>query len=100
MQIGAVSRIPGITPAAIVNLLRFVKTNHQKTEKLKMLAETGNYLPGKMYLEKATSQRQVSAEFSEEEPESAFVTNTFVEKYTTPTREHGKVTCAHEHLHR
>ncbi|KAF1403914.1 hypothetical protein FQV23_0013085, partial [Spheniscus humboldti] len=71
--IGAVSRIPGITPAAIVNLLRFVKTNHQKTEKLKTLPQTGKYLPGKMYLEKATSQRQVSAEFSEEEPESAFV---------------------------
>ncbi|XP_030411620.1 protein MTO1 homolog, mitochondrial [Gopherus evgoodei] len=30
--IGAVSRIPGITPAAIVNLLRFVKTNRQRTE--------------------------------------------------------------------
>uniref|UniRef100_A0A663ECG9 5-taurinomethyluridine-[tRNA] synthase subunit MTO1, mitochondrial n=1 Tax=Aquila chrysaetos chrysaetos TaxID=223781 RepID=A0A663ECG9_AQUCH len=39
--IGAVSRIPGITPAAIVNLLRFVKTNHQKTEKLKALRPTG-----------------------------------------------------------
>lgn len=30
--IGAVSRIPGITPAAILNLLRFVKTNKQNTE--------------------------------------------------------------------
>ncbi|XP_074847116.1 5-taurinomethyluridine-[tRNA] synthase subunit MTO1, mitochondrial isoform X2 [Carettochelys insculpta] len=30
--IGAVSRIPGITPAAIVNLLRFVKTTQQRTE--------------------------------------------------------------------
>ncbi|XP_075563539.1 5-taurinomethyluridine-[tRNA] synthase subunit MTO1, mitochondrial isoform X2 [Pelecanus crispus] len=71
--IGAVSRIPGITPAAIVNLLRFVKTNHQKTEKLKVLPQTGKHLPGKMYSEKATSQRQISAEFSEEEPESTFV---------------------------
>ncbi|KAF1491049.1 hypothetical protein FQV08_0009796, partial [Pygoscelis antarcticus] len=71
--IGAVSRIPGITPAAIVNLLRFVKTNYQKTEKLKALPQTGKYLPGKMYLEKATFRRQVSAEFSEEEPESTFV---------------------------
>ncbi|XP_072711391.1 protein MTO1 homolog, mitochondrial isoform X2 [Ciconia boyciana] len=71
--IGAVSRIPGITPAAIVNLLRFVKTNYQKTEKLKALPQTGRYLPGKMYSEKATSQRQISAEFSEEEPESTFV---------------------------
>ncbi|XP_074943185.1 5-taurinomethyluridine-[tRNA] synthase subunit MTO1, mitochondrial isoform X1 [Phalacrocorax aristotelis] len=71
--IGAVSRIPGITPAAIVNLLRFVKTSHQKTEKLKALPQTGKYLPGKMYSEKATSQRQIPAEFSEEEPESTFV---------------------------
>uniref|UniRef100_A0A8C8EG41 5-taurinomethyluridine-[tRNA] synthase subunit MTO1, mitochondrial n=1 Tax=Otus sunia TaxID=257818 RepID=A0A8C8EG41_9STRI len=67
--IGAVSRIPGITPAAIVNLLRFVKTNHQKTEKLKALPQTGKYLPGEMYSEKTTSQRQISAEFSKEEPE-------------------------------
>ncbi|KAM6365545.1 5-taurinomethyluridine-[tRNA] synthase subunit MTO1, mitochondrial isoform 2-T2 [Alca torda] len=57
--IGAVSRIPGITPAAIVNLLRFVKSNHQKTEKLKALPQTGKYLPGKMYPEKTTSQRQI-----------------------------------------
>ncbi|XP_064303872.1 protein MTO1 homolog, mitochondrial isoform X2 [Phalacrocorax carbo] len=71
--IGAVSRIPGITPAAIVNLLRFVKTSHQKTEKLKALPQTGKYLPGKMYSEKATSQQQIPAEFSEEEPESTFV---------------------------
>ncbi|XP_074437465.1 5-taurinomethyluridine-[tRNA] synthase subunit MTO1, mitochondrial [Larus michahellis] len=57
--IGAVSRIPGITPAAIVNLLRFVKSNHQKTEKLKTLPQTGKYLPGEMYSEKTTSQRQI-----------------------------------------
>ncbi|NXL43731.1 MTO1 protein, partial [Podilymbus podiceps] len=71
--IGAVSRIPGITPAAIVNLLRFVKTNHQKTEKLKAVPQTGKYLPGKTNSKKATPQRQISTEFSEEEPESAFV---------------------------
>ncbi|XP_036236936.1 protein MTO1 homolog, mitochondrial [Molothrus ater] len=65
--IGAVSRIPGVTPAAIVNLLRFVKTNHRKTEKLKAVPQSGEYFPGKMYSGKATSQRQVSAEFSEEE---------------------------------
>lgn len=62
MQIGAVSRIPGITPAAIVNLLRFVKTNHRKMEKLKAVPQSG-----KMYSDKTTSQRQISAEFSEEE---------------------------------
>lgn len=73
MQIGAVSRIPGITPAAIVNLLRYVKTNHQKSEMPKALPQTGRYLPGKMYSEKATSERQISAEFSEEEPERTFV---------------------------
>lgn len=67
--IGAVSRIPGITPAAIINLLRFVKTNHQKTEKLKPLPQTDKDLPGKMCSEKATPQRQIS----EEEPESTFV---------------------------
>ncbi|XP_069707531.1 protein MTO1 homolog, mitochondrial [Phaenicophaeus curvirostris] len=48
--IGALSRIPGITPAAIVNLLRFVKTNHQKTEEIKALPQTDQYLA-----EKATS---------------------------------------------
>ncbi|NXP04871.1 MTO1 protein, partial [Thinocorus orbignyianus] len=31
--IGAVSRIPGVTPAAVVNLLRFVKSGHQKAGK-------------------------------------------------------------------
>ncbi|KAJ7421944.1 Protein MTO1 like protein, mitochondrial [Pitangus sulphuratus] len=75
--IGAVSRIPGITPAAIVNLLRFVKTSHQKTEKLKPLPQSGKYLPGKMYSEKATSQRGTSAEFSEEETQSTFVKTPF-----------------------
>ncbi|XP_030091706.2 protein MTO1 homolog, mitochondrial isoform X1 [Serinus canaria] len=65
--IGAVSRIPGITPAAIVNLLRFVKTNHRKTEKLKTVPPSGECFPGKMYSGKATSQRQISAEFAEEE---------------------------------
>ncbi|XP_030345782.1 protein MTO1 homolog, mitochondrial isoform X2 [Strigops habroptila] len=67
--IGALSRIPGITPAAIINLLRFVKTNHQKAEGLKALPQTGKYLPGKMYSEKAASQRQISAKFSEEKQE-------------------------------
>ncbi|NXU57753.1 MTO1 protein, partial [Turnix velox] len=57
--IGAISRIPGITPAAVVNLLRFVKSNHQKTEKLKALPQTDKYLQGKVYLDKGTSQRQI-----------------------------------------
>ncbi|XP_073192557.1 protein MTO1 homolog, mitochondrial isoform X2 [Lepidochelys kempii] len=42
--IGAVSRIPGITPAAIVNLLRFVKTNRQRTEHIEH-SRTGRPLP-------------------------------------------------------
>ncbi|KAL8172664.1 UNVERIFIED_CONTAM: Mitochondrial Translation Optimization [Gekko kuhli] len=33
--IGAVSRIPGITPAAIVNLLKFVKTSRRRAEGIK-----------------------------------------------------------------
>ncbi|KAJ6665840.1 hypothetical protein lerEdw1_001312 [Lerista edwardsae] len=33
--IGALSRIPGITPAAVVNLLRFVKTNHRRAERIR-----------------------------------------------------------------
>ncbi|XP_010706035.2 LOW QUALITY PROTEIN: protein MTO1 homolog, mitochondrial [Meleagris gallopavo] len=69
--IGAVSRIPGVTPAAIINLLRFVKA-----EKLKAFPQTGKYLPGKMYLgkaTKATSQAPISAEISEEELGSTFV---------------------------
>ncbi|NXC45024.1 MTO1 protein, partial [Penelope pileata] len=71
--IGAVSRIPGITPAAIVNLLRFVKNSCQKAEKLTAFPQTGKCLPGKMYLKKATSQTQISAELSEEELGSTFV---------------------------
>ncbi|NWI20478.1 MTO1 protein, partial [Crypturellus soui] len=59
--IGAVSRIPGITPAAILNLLRFVKTNHQSTKRVKDLPQADR---------KVTSQMQISAELSEEEPES------------------------------
>ncbi|XP_042749512.1 protein MTO1 homolog, mitochondrial isoform X1 [Lagopus leucura] len=66
--IGAVSRIPGVTPAAIINLLRFVKA-----EKLKAFPQTGNYLPGKTYLEKATSQTPISAEISELELSSTSV---------------------------
>ncbi|NWR52873.1 MTO1 protein, partial [Regulus satrapa] len=65
--IGALSRIPGITPAAIVNLLRFVKTNHQKTEQLKAVPRSGECFPGKMYSGKATSRGRISAEFSEQE---------------------------------
>lgn len=56
-QIGAVSRIPGITPAAVVNLLRFVKTHHQKTEKAKASRQAGKDLPGKMFLEQASFPR-------------------------------------------
>ncbi|NXP73251.1 MTO1 protein, partial [Ramphastos sulfuratus] len=55
--IGAVSRIPGITPAAVVNLLRFVKTHHQKTEKPKASPQAGKCLPGKMYSEQASFSR-------------------------------------------
>ncbi|XP_064020281.1 protein MTO1 homolog, mitochondrial [Pogoniulus pusillus] len=55
--IGAVSRIPGITPAAVVNLLRFVKTHHQKTEKAKASRQAGKDLPGKMFLEQASFPR-------------------------------------------
>ncbi|NWX97734.1 MTO1 protein, partial [Nothoprocta ornata] len=62
--IGAVSRIPGITPAAVLNLLRFVKTNHQSTKRVKDLPQAER---------KGASQAQVSAELSEEEPESALV---------------------------
>uniref|UniRef100_A0A8C4IWX8 5-taurinomethyluridine-[tRNA] synthase subunit MTO1, mitochondrial n=2 Tax=Dromaius novaehollandiae TaxID=8790 RepID=A0A8C4IWX8_DRONO len=71
--IGAVSRIPGITPAAILNLLRFVKTNYQKTKKVKDLPQADRYLPGEMYSEKATSQTQIAAELSEAEPENTLV---------------------------
>ncbi|XP_010210334.1 PREDICTED: protein MTO1 homolog, mitochondrial, partial [Tinamus guttatus] len=62
--IGAVSRIPGITPAAILNLLRFVKTNHQRTKRVEVLPPADR---------KATSQMQIPAELSEEEPESTLV---------------------------
>ncbi|NXD08169.1 MTO1 protein, partial [Nothocercus nigrocapillus] len=62
--IGAVSRIPGITPAAILNLLRFVKTNHQNTKRVKDLPQANR---------RAACQMQISAELSEEEPESTLV---------------------------
>ncbi|NXN32162.1 MTO1 protein, partial [Nycticryphes semicollaris] len=57
--IGAVSRIPGITPAAVVNLLRFVKSSHQKTGKLKALPHTDRHSPGKPHSEQARSQGQM-----------------------------------------
>nr|XP_058163024.1 protein MTO1 homolog, mitochondrial isoform X2 [Dasypus novemcinctus] len=38
--IGAASRIPGVTPAAIVNLLRFVKTTQQRQAVLEELSKT------------------------------------------------------------
>uniref|UniRef100_A0A8D0HH31 5-taurinomethyluridine-[tRNA] synthase subunit MTO1, mitochondrial n=1 Tax=Sphenodon punctatus TaxID=8508 RepID=A0A8D0HH31_SPHPU len=40
--IGAVSRIPGITPAAIINLLRFVKYNQQGAESKNGSSRTGS----------------------------------------------------------
>ncbi|OXB71733.1 UNVERIFIED_CONTAM: hypothetical protein H355_002823 [Colinus virginianus] len=64
--IGAVSRVPGVTPAAIVNLLRFVKTTY-RTEKPKAFPQTGKYLPGNVCLEKANSQTQIPAGISEDE---------------------------------
>ncbi|XP_036623519.1 protein MTO1 homolog, mitochondrial [Trichosurus vulpecula] len=42
--IGAASRIPGMTPAAIVNLLRFVKTTKQKEESVDKLSLSDRYL--------------------------------------------------------
>ncbi|NXJ13355.1 MTO1 protein, partial [Odontophorus gujanensis] len=70
--IGAVSRVPGVTPAAIVNLLRFVKTTYG-TEKPKAFPQTGKYLPGNTYPEKASSQTQISAGISEDELSSTVV---------------------------
>ncbi|XP_053457142.1 protein MTO1 homolog, mitochondrial [Nycticebus coucang] len=42
--IGAASRIPGVTPAAIVNLLRFVKTTQQSRSAVDELPKTDQYL--------------------------------------------------------
>ncbi|XP_003789734.1 protein MTO1 homolog, mitochondrial [Otolemur garnettii] len=42
--IGAASRIPGVTPAAIVNLLRFVKTTQQSRAAVDELPKTDQYL--------------------------------------------------------
>ncbi|XP_007484260.1 protein MTO1 homolog, mitochondrial [Monodelphis domestica] len=42
--IGAASRIPGMTPAAILNLLRFVKTTQQKEESVDKLSLSGQHL--------------------------------------------------------
>uniref|UniRef100_A0A2K6FMN3 5-taurinomethyluridine-[tRNA] synthase subunit MTO1, mitochondrial n=1 Tax=Propithecus coquereli TaxID=379532 RepID=A0A2K6FMN3_PROCO len=42
--IGAASRIPGVTPAAIINLLRFVKTTQQRQAATNELPKTGQYL--------------------------------------------------------
>ncbi|XP_038603794.1 protein MTO1 homolog, mitochondrial isoform X2 [Tachyglossus aculeatus] len=41
--IGAASRIPGVTPAAIINLLRFVKSSQQKEETLGDLPQTAHH---------------------------------------------------------
>uniref|UniRef100_A0A8C8XNX1 5-taurinomethyluridine-[tRNA] synthase subunit MTO1, mitochondrial n=1 Tax=Panthera leo TaxID=9689 RepID=A0A8C8XNX1_PANLE len=42
--IGAASRIPGVTPAAIINLLRFVKTTQQRQAAMDELSNTDQYL--------------------------------------------------------
>ncbi|XP_008059359.1 protein MTO1 homolog, mitochondrial isoform X2 [Carlito syrichta] len=42
--IGAASRIPGVTPAAIINLLRFVKTTQQKQAPRNELPKTDQHL--------------------------------------------------------
>ncbi|XP_049751425.1 protein MTO1 homolog, mitochondrial isoform X1 [Elephas maximus indicus] len=42
--IGAASRIPGVTPAAIINLLRFVKTSQHRRAAVDELTKTGQFL--------------------------------------------------------
>ncbi|XP_011379317.1 protein MTO1 homolog, mitochondrial isoform X1 [Pteropus vampyrus] len=42
--IGAASRIPGVTPAAIINLLRFVKTTQQRQASVNELPKTNQCL--------------------------------------------------------
>ncbi|XP_023988751.1 protein MTO1 homolog, mitochondrial isoform X2 [Physeter macrocephalus] len=42
--IGAASRIPGVTPAAIINLLRFVKSTQQRQAALDSLPKTDQHL--------------------------------------------------------
>ncbi|XP_007458462.1 PREDICTED: protein MTO1 homolog, mitochondrial isoform X1 [Lipotes vexillifer] len=42
--IGAASRIPGVTPAAIINLLRFVKTTQQRQAAMDRLPKTDQHL--------------------------------------------------------
>uniref|UniRef100_A0A8C0DR26 5-taurinomethyluridine-[tRNA] synthase subunit MTO1, mitochondrial n=2 Tax=Balaenoptera musculus TaxID=9771 RepID=A0A8C0DR26_BALMU len=42
--IGAASRIPGVTPAAIINLLRFVKTTQQRQAAMDRLPQTDQRL--------------------------------------------------------
>ncbi|ELV10817.1 Protein MTO1 like protein, mitochondrial [Tupaia chinensis] len=42
--IGAASRIPGVTPAAIVNLLKFVKTTQRRQAAMSRLPKTNQYL--------------------------------------------------------
>ncbi|XP_061479116.1 protein MTO1 homolog, mitochondrial isoform X2 [Rhineura floridana] len=43
--IGAVSRIPGITPAAVVNLLRFVKNNHKRAKGINDFSRIASRFP-------------------------------------------------------
>ncbi|NXJ67682.1 MTO1 protein, partial [Rostratula benghalensis] len=57
--IGAASRIPGITPAAVVNLLRFVRSSHQKRGKLKALPHPDRDSPGRLLSEQVRSQGQM-----------------------------------------
>uniref|UniRef100_A0A2D4MNC2 L-amino-acid oxidase n=1 Tax=Micrurus spixii TaxID=129469 RepID=A0A2D4MNC2_9SAUR len=42
--IGAISRIPGVTPAAVCHLLRFVKGNHGRAEQIDNLSRTAEPL--------------------------------------------------------
>lgn len=49
--IGAASRIPGMTPAAIINLLRFVKTTQQRQEAMNELIKSNQSFCDKDRLE-------------------------------------------------
>ncbi|NXS94450.1 MTO1 protein, partial [Jacana jacana] len=57
--IGALSRIPGITPAAIINLLRFVKSSQHRGGKPRAFPHAESSSPGKRRSEQARSQGQV-----------------------------------------
>ncbi|XP_062981025.1 protein MTO1 homolog, mitochondrial [Elgaria multicarinata webbii] len=62
-SIGAVSRIPGMTPAAVVNLLRFVKTSRKRAEGTNDFSRVADPVPEELLGERKLQATDVNNAF-------------------------------------